>query len=249
MARAPGRPKEPALSRRVAVAAALAIIDRDGLGALNIRSLAAALEVNSASLYHHFENKDEILLGVARSVLRDVTVHDRPGEPWQTQMVSTLLALRRALLAHPNAVPLILRLHPRSFAPDPYNKVIDILERNGVPPGLTLTVLDAGEALTFGWALHSMYAASVETGPPDEGRRHGAGADLRAEPSRRRRPLRDGLPCADRRAHRRDRCLLATRSAPAPAGARPTLSAPARPNLRGHSSTPATGMSAMRSSS
>ena len=215
MARAPGRPKEPALSRRVAVAAALAIIDRDGLGALNIRSLAAALEVNSASLYHHFENKDEILLGVARSVLRDVTVHDRPGEPWQTQMVSTLLALRRALLAHPNAVPLILRLHPRSFAPDPYDKVIDILERNGVPPGLTLTVLDAGEALTFGWALHSTYAASVETGPPDERAGAGAGADLRAEPSRRRRPLRDGLPCADRRAHRRDRYVRATRSAPA----------------------------------
>ena len=173
MARAPGRPKEPALSRRVAVAAALDIIDRDGLGALNIRSLAAALEVNSASLYHHFENKDEILLGVARSVLRDVTVHDRPGEPWQTQMVSTLLALRRALLAHPNAVPLILRLHPRSFAPDPYDKVINILERNGVPPGLTLTVLDAGEALTFGWALHSTTAASVETGPPDDGRGQG----------------------------------------------------------------------------
>ena len=78
-----------------------------------------------------------------------------------------------ALLAHPNAVPLILQLHPRSFAPDPYDKVINILERNGVPPGLTLTVLDAGEALTFGWALHSMYAASVENRPTDEGRGSG----------------------------------------------------------------------------
>ena len=96
MARAPGRPKEPALSRRVVVSAALAIIDRDGLGALNIRSLGAALEVNSASLYHHFENKEEILLGVARSVLRDVTVHDRPDEPWQTQMVSTMRRLRKS---------------------------------------------------------------------------------------------------------------------------------------------------------
>jgi TetR/AcrR family tetracycline transcriptional repressor len=170
MARAPGRPKEPALSRRVAVAAALAIIDRDGLAALNIRSLAAALEVNSASLYHHFENKDEILLGVARSVLRDVTVHDGPGEPWQTQMVTTMRTLRRALLAHPNAIPLILELHPRSFAPEPYDKIIEVFERNGVPPDFALTVLDATEGLTFGWALHFAYAASVEAGPAANGR-------------------------------------------------------------------------------
>ena len=143
----------------------MAIVDRAGLGALNTRSLAAALGVNSASLYHHFENKDEILLGVARSVLCNVTVQHTPGEPWQNQMVSTLRTLRRALLAHPNAVALILQLHPRSFAPEPYDTMIEILERNGVPDRLTLTVLDACEGLAFGCALHSAYAASVAKGP------------------------------------------------------------------------------------
>ncbi|MEA3214638.1 MAG: hypothetical protein QOJ19_794 [Acidimicrobiia bacterium] len=72
--------------------------------------------------------------------------------------------LRRALVAHPNAVALILQLHPRSFAPEPYDAMIDILDRNGVPPGLTLTVLDACDGLVFGWALHSAYAASVSLG-------------------------------------------------------------------------------------
>jgi len=160
MVRSVGRPKEPAITRRSVIIAALAIIDRDGLDGLNIRALGEALGVNSASLYHHFANKDEILAGVAKSVLRNVQMRERPGEPWQSWMVTALLELRRALLAHPKAVPLILELHPRSFAPEPYNLAGAVLEQNGVPAGMTLTILDALEGLAFGSALNAVYGAS-----------------------------------------------------------------------------------------
>ncbi len=168
MARSVGRPKEPALTRGGVITAALAIIDRDGLEGLNIRALGEAIGVNSASLYHHFANKDEILLGVARSVLRNVQMRERPGEPWQSWMVVALIELRRALLAHPKAVPLILELHPRSFAPEPYNHAGEVLEQNGVPAGMTLTILDALEGLAFGSALNAMYAASRGGTTPGE---------------------------------------------------------------------------------
>jgi len=59
------RPKIPLISKRAALQAALDIIDTEGIDALSIRYLAEKLGVNGASLYHHFQNKDEIVVGAA----------------------------------------------------------------------------------------------------------------------------------------------------------------------------------------
>jgi AcrR family transcriptional regulator len=173
MGRPAGRPREPALSRGAIVAAALDIIDREGMAALSIRALGDDLGVNSASLYHHFENKDEILLGVARQVLRNVELREQPDMPWQAWMVSAAIEIRLGLLAHPNALMVILELHPRTFFPEPYNVVLPVLESHGVPADLALTILDGLEALAFGSALNTAYARTMDpeasTDPGREG--------------------------------------------------------------------------------
>ena len=47
-------------------AAALRLIDADGVEVLTMRKLATALDANPMSLYHHVPNKDAVLRGVAR---------------------------------------------------------------------------------------------------------------------------------------------------------------------------------------
>lgn len=79
-------------------AAALQLIDADGVEALTMRKLATALDANPMSLYHHVPNKDALLHGVARMVgaqFRTVTLEDAP---WQERI--RLLATDFRELAH-----------------------------------------------------------------------------------------------------------------------------------------------------
>jgi AcrR family transcriptional regulator len=59
--------REP-LTRVRIIEAALEIIDDEGLGALNMRRLAAAVGVKPMSLYHHVPNKESILDAVAECI-------------------------------------------------------------------------------------------------------------------------------------------------------------------------------------
>ena len=79
-------------------AAALRLIDADGVEALTMRKLATALDANPMSLYYHVPNKDAVLRGVARMVgaqFRTVTLEDAP---WQERI--RLLATEFRTLAH-----------------------------------------------------------------------------------------------------------------------------------------------------
>ncbi|MGW3730481.1 TetR/AcrR family transcriptional regulator [Streptomyces sp. NPDC000851] len=79
-------------------AAALQLIDENGVEALTMRKLATALDANPMSLYHHVPNKDALLRGVARMVgarFRTVTPQDAP---WQER--TRLLAADFRTLAH-----------------------------------------------------------------------------------------------------------------------------------------------------
>ncbi|NUU20624.1 MAG: helix-turn-helix transcriptional regulator, partial [Streptomycetaceae bacterium] len=67
-----GRPRQPLLSRDRIVAAALAIVDDEGLDAVSTRRLAAELGVSGPALYNHFGTKDELIDAVVDSVLGEV---------------------------------------------------------------------------------------------------------------------------------------------------------------------------------
>lgn len=98
--------KRPLLSRDRIRDAALEIIDEDGLAGLTMRRLAAALDVQAASLYTHFPTKEDVVDAVANRVVSTV---DTSGfrEGWREGLQSWGRSYRAALLAHPHAVPLI----------------------------------------------------------------------------------------------------------------------------------------------
>ncbi len=57
----PGKPRKRALTPETITDAAMAIIDAEGLDALNMRNLAERLNTGAASLYAHVDNKDALL--------------------------------------------------------------------------------------------------------------------------------------------------------------------------------------------
>lgn len=102
------RPRKPLLSRERIVAAALALVDAEGLQAVSTRRLAAELGVSGPSLYNHFRTKDEILDAVADRICADVDLSMfEDGTHWQEALLGWARSYRAALRAHPNIVPFL----------------------------------------------------------------------------------------------------------------------------------------------
>jgi AcrR family transcriptional regulator len=100
------RPRVPLLSRERIRDAALALIDEHGLALFSMRRLADELGVQAASIYSHFATKDGVLDAVANRLVTEV---DTGGfdRGWREGLLVWARSYRAALVAHPNAVPLI----------------------------------------------------------------------------------------------------------------------------------------------
>ena len=98
------RPKTPILSKPAIRAAALAVIDRDGLEKLSMRKLAQELDVRAASLYSHYGNKDELLAEISDEVTADIDVSGF-DQDWREGLARWARSYRDALTRHPNLVP------------------------------------------------------------------------------------------------------------------------------------------------
>ncbi|HEX9547693.1 MAG TPA: TetR family transcriptional regulator [Acidimicrobiales bacterium] len=137
------RPIVPLISRQGAVQAALGIIDARGLSGLSIRALGAELGVNGASLYYHFENKAELEMAIAEWVLDTARVPVRPETDWRSSIFEAHVHYREALLRHPNAVPLLLRLPFRAVGQPYWDSLVEATRREGLPDA-ALAVLARG---------------------------------------------------------------------------------------------------------
>lgn len=95
------------LTREAVLAAALEIIDRDGVDGLSMRRLARALGRDPMILYRHAPNKVALLDGVTETVLARLEV-DRADPDWAAQLRVVAHNYRRLALDHPNVVPLLV---------------------------------------------------------------------------------------------------------------------------------------------
>ena len=150
-----GRPKVPLIDRDEAIAKALELIDLDGIEAFSIRKLGGALGVNGASLYHHFKDKDEILHGVRLLILREARVFlpASKNATWQDYVAKSVTRYRAALLAHPNAAPLMTPGRMRPIGLAHRDHLVTKMLKDGVPPHYCYPIIDSVETLGFGSAL------------------------------------------------------------------------------------------------
>ncbi|WP_227025818.1 TetR/AcrR family transcriptional regulator [Streptomyces fodineus] len=99
-------------------AAALRLIDEDGVEALTMRKLATELDANPMSLYHHVPNKEAVLRGVTRMVgaqFRTVTLENAP---WQERIRLLATDFRTLAHRHPELMAYSFSHQPDFIQPD-----------------------------------------------------------------------------------------------------------------------------------
>jgi AcrR family transcriptional regulator len=97
------------------IAAALQLLDANGLGAFTIRSLSAHLGVKGPTIYWHVGSKDKLLEAVAEHVVADTVEPAPPGTPWEDRLRRFFALVRQSLVAHPGVVELIRSVHSHAF--------------------------------------------------------------------------------------------------------------------------------------
>ncbi|HLS14213.1 MAG TPA: TetR/AcrR family transcriptional regulator C-terminal domain-containing protein [Beutenbergiaceae bacterium] len=97
------------MNRHTIAAAALDLLDEDGLDALSVRKLATRLGVKSPALYWHFTNKHELLDEMARLLVSAQSpgpVAD--GEGWDEWMLRFARDRRQVLLSRRDGARLVV---------------------------------------------------------------------------------------------------------------------------------------------
>ncbi|MGW6912933.1 TetR/AcrR family transcriptional regulator [Kitasatospora sp. NPDC054939] len=109
-------PRPRSLTQDRLGAAALAVLDRDGLAGLSMRTAAAELGMSTMALYRYVKDRDELETLVVERVYAAVDTTPPPaGLPWPERIEALVRRLRDALGAHPAAVPLTVAHRHRSI--------------------------------------------------------------------------------------------------------------------------------------
>src|SRR3984957_8810568 len=95
------RPAKAPLSEEAVVDAGLAILKSDGLEAVTMRRVAAALDTGAASLYVYVSGREGLLQAMLDRVTAAIELEPPDPSRWRAQMHSLLERMRQALLAHP----------------------------------------------------------------------------------------------------------------------------------------------------
>lgn len=109
-------PRPRSLTPDAIAAAALAVLDRDGLAGLSMRAVAGELGRGTMSLYRYVADRDELEGLIVDRILAAVELVPPAGASWRRQVIALVDRLRAAVGEHPDALPLLLRRRHDSVA-------------------------------------------------------------------------------------------------------------------------------------
>jgi AcrR family transcriptional regulator len=92
-------------------AAALLVLDRDGLSGLTMRGVASALGTGPMTLYNYVADREGLEALIVDAVSSEIRLPSvRTGSPggWEGRLMAIGLAIAVAVRAHPEAAPLLL---------------------------------------------------------------------------------------------------------------------------------------------
>lgn len=143
---------------------AVALADSQGIAALTIRSLAAALGVKPMAVYHYVRTKDEILDAIVDLVFAEIALPSPDGE-WRAELRRRAASARLVLNRHPWALGLLeSRNAPGPAALRHHDTVVGVLRRAGFPVALAAHAYALLDSFVYGFALQE---ASLPTAQPD----------------------------------------------------------------------------------
>jgi AcrR family transcriptional regulator len=159
-----GRP--PVLSVDRIVAAAIGILDAEGLDALTMRRLGGELGVAAMSVYRHLPGRDALLAEVVNRLFAEAMAGYVPAASWPEALTGFAVAYRRFLLAHPRAVPL-LATHPVDveLGMELLTDLMARFESGGIKPQDTVVAVQSVGVYVLGHAL-AQVGTAAETHDP-----------------------------------------------------------------------------------
>lgn len=167
-----GRGPAPEHGRRDIAAAALALADADGLGAVSTRRVAAAIGAGATSLYRYVRNRDELVELMLDTALGELDLSVPATDDWSADMLALADRLRALYRRHPWLLELAQRqppLTPHSVALLEY--ALSLLSPVDAPGGakmeaiallIGLTAQLTGVELTAGRSSEDWQAAQLE---------------------------------------------------------------------------------------
>jgi AcrR family transcriptional regulator len=98
------------------VAAAVELIEADGIGSMTMRRLAKELGCSPMALYRHVADKQQLIAAVADHYLADLELPDVDGLPWQEAIVTTVMAVQQAFTDRPRLEEMLAFRHVDTIA-------------------------------------------------------------------------------------------------------------------------------------
>jgi AcrR family transcriptional regulator len=108
------RPAKAPLSKDAVVGTALAILKSDGLEAVTMRRVAAALDTGAASLYVYVSGREGLFQAMLERVTTTIELELPDPSRWRSQLHSLLQRMHEALIAYPGMAALTLADPPTS---------------------------------------------------------------------------------------------------------------------------------------
>jgi AcrR family transcriptional regulator len=135
----PRRPRRDPITREAIVAAALRILDADGLDGLSMRRVADELDTGAASLYRHVGSKDGLLDLLFDEIIGEQHVPDPEPQRWREQLKEVARTMRATILRHRDVVRISIGRIPMGPNALAYSeRVLAILRAGDVPDPLAV---------------------------------------------------------------------------------------------------------------
>jgi AcrR family transcriptional regulator len=164
-------PRPRSLDQAAVAAAALAVVDRDGLGGLTMRAVAAELGMGAMSLYRYVSGREEVERLIVDRLFIAADARVSPDASWQQQVTELSEAIHSAVRAHAAVIPLLLiHFQHSSGAWNWLSALLGALDRAGFTAPQRVIAVRTLQAYIIG-ALQSQFLNPV----------HGAGTDALAK--------------------------------------------------------------------
>ena len=145
--------RRKALSRERILAAALELVDEQGIEALSMRKLGQTLGYEAMSLYNHVANKDDLLNGMVDLVFSEIGPPPA-GTGWKAAMRQRAISAREVLGRHRWAIGLVeSRASPGPATLAHHDAVLGCLRHAGFSVELTAHAASLLDSYTYGFAL------------------------------------------------------------------------------------------------
>lgn len=153
------RREQPALTQQQIVAEAIKLLDADGLEALTMRKLGAALGAVATAVYWHVANKEELLELVVDEVYGEVEV-PRVADPseWRPAAEAAARSVRAMIVRHPWVAPTLADVGMNYLGPN-LMRISDDLLGTYLAAGFELIEADQAANTVLGYVIG---VASVE---------------------------------------------------------------------------------------